>query len=285
MEKKVCILYGKNHYTALRLGEILKNNGFEFLYCKNLLALKEHIASVQDNLLCIFVELENNNESIELISEAKTSTNSDSIYLIALSEEPRRIFFVRAIIAGATDFIVKPFEESLLLGRLSNAKKSLSNDSYSFNLQVSSLEMLRIELIKSKKGNYPLSFGLITFFKPVIKYNAKLEQQYRKDLPEVFSELGKSLFETDNKQLLGSQSMLVSLTFCNKEKISLVENKVLKLFQKLKIQHPSINDYLMAQVFIPGYEDVFEPVDILNTMMSMMDKAIVEQKEGLKLFD
>lgn len=274
MEEKFCILYGKNHFTALRLEAIFNNGGFKFLYSKNYYALKETITLNKKNLICIFVEIENNDETIKLIDEAKTL--SDTVPLIVLSDIPKRTLFIKAIVAGATDFIVKPFDDSLLLERISKFVKNFPDSS--FNYHEAALEMIRIELRKSQKGKYPLGFGLITFFKPVKAYSAKLEQQYRKDLPEVFSDLGKSLFETDIKQLIGSQSMLVALTFCKSEQIPVVENKITKLYEKLKIEHSFFNKYLISQVFISKFEEGFEAIDILNLLMSTTKKTIEDQR-------
>jgi len=269
MEEKVCILYGKNHFTALRLETIFNNVGFKFLYSKNQFVLKENIELAKKDIVCILVEIEDNDEAIGLVNDAKAS--AASVPLIVLSDTPKRTLFINAIVAGAIDFIVKPFEDRLLMERISKIMDS-PNSSFSYN--EAALEMIRIELIKSQKGKYHLGFGLITFFKPVKDYNAKLEQQYRKDLPEVFSNLGKSLFETDIKQLIGSQSMLVALTFCTSEQLPVVENKITELYNKFKIDHSSLDKYLMVQVFYSKFEEGTEAVDILNLLMSTTKKTI-----------
>jgi response regulator of citrate/malate metabolism len=274
--EKICILYSKNHFTALRLEDIFQNSSFKFLYSKTLFTLKEQISSIQNKLLCIFVEVENNDESIELINDAKACAADVPIFV--LSDDPRRDLFVKAILSGATDFIVKPFTESLLLERISKLLLNLPESIFNYN--EAAIELIRIELKKSEKGKYPLGFALITFFKPVDKYNAKLEQRYRNDLPKVFSEIGKSLFETDVKQLIGSQSMLVALTFCQSEQISSIENKLTELYKQLKIHYSSFNEYLMAQVFVSKFEDTFEPVDILNSLMNGT-KDIITYKKGI----
>lgn len=274
MDEKVCILYGKNHFTALRLETIFKNVGFKFLYSKNHFVLKKNIALAKKDLVCIFVEIEDNYEAIGLINDAKAS--AASVPLIVLSDIPKRTLFINAIVAGAIDFIVKPFEDSLLMERIS---KLMDSPDSNFNYNEAALEIIRIELIKSQKGKYHLGFGLITFFNPVKAYNAKLEQQYRKDLPEVFLSLGKSLFETDIKQLIGSQSMLVALTFCTSEQIPVVENKITELYEKLKSDHSLLNKYSMVQVFYSKLEDSFEAVDILNVLMSKTKATIENQRE------
>lgn len=278
MEEKVCILYGKNHFTALRLEELFKNNGFKFLYSKSHLSLKEHIALAKNNLLCILVEIDNNAGAIELIEDAKAS--SDSIPLIVLSDDPRRDLFIKAILAGANDFIVKPFQEDLLLDRVSALLKKSPDDSFSHN--ETALEMIRIELKKSQMGKYPLKFGLITFFKPVKAYNAQLEQRYRTDLPKVFSDLGSSLFDTDVKQLIGSQSMLVALTFCQSMQIPYIEKKITELYKKLKLENSSLKEYLMAQIFISEFADDIEPVYILDSLMNQTKQIIVDLKGEFK---
>ncbi|MHB8061878.1 MAG: response regulator transcription factor KdpE [Ruminiclostridium sp.] len=277
MEEKACILYGKNQFTALRLENLFQNKGFKFLYSKSILSLKDNIALAQKNLLCIFVEIDNEDESIGLIEDAKAS--AADVPLIVLSDNPRRYLFVKAILAGATDFIVKPFEESLLLERISKLLLSLPESVFNYN--DAALELIRIELSKSQKGNHPLGFALITFFKPVDRYNAKLEQRYRKDLPQVFSDIGKSLFEKDVKQLIGAQSMLVVLTFSHNEQISSIENKLTELYKQLKIHYSSFNEYLMAQVFVSKFEDTFEPVDILNLLINGTKKIIADKKGRL----
>jgi len=275
MEQKFCILYGKNHFTALRLEDISQNKGFKVLYSKSFLALKDNIVLSQKNLLCIFVEVDNDEESIGLIDDVKTL--AADIPLIVLSDDPRRDLFVKAILAGATDFIVKPFSEGLLLERISKLILNLPESIFNYN--EAALELIRIELLKSQKGKYPLGFALITFYKPVEAYNAKLEQRYRNELPQVFSDIGKSLFETDVKQLIGSQSMLVALTFCQSEQISSVENKLTELYKQLKIQYSSFKDYLMAQVFVSKFDDTFEPLGILNSLLNGTKNIIADKKE------
>lgn len=274
MGDKFCILYGKNHFTTLRLGDIFKNKGFNLLYANNRLALKEHINLAQENLLCILVEIENNEEAVGLIEDAKA--NANAIPLIILSDDPKRDLFVKAILAGATDFIVKPFEESLLINRLTNLLQSLPGDNYNHN--EAALEMIRIELRKSQKGKYPLAFGLITFFKPVKTYNAKLEQQYRTELPKVFNELGVNLFDTDVKLLIGSQSMLVALTFCESKQIQFVENKMEEHYKKFKNDYPTFNNYSMTQVFVSELNEVSAPIDVLNSLMNRTKEVIVDKK-------
>lgn len=274
MLEKVCILYGKNNFTAIRLEEVLTINGFLFQFSKDFISLKNLINKHNKNLLCIFIEIENNEESIKSIEYIKKL--SLNVPLIVLSDDPKRELFIKVMLAGATDFIVKPFDDSVLLSRISLLIESLPEDN--FNNNDSAIELIRIELKKSKKGNYPVTFGLITFYKLVKEYSAVLEHQYRKELPEAFADLGKRLFDTDVKQLVGSQCMLVAFNFCEGMKIPNLERRIKHIYSELKNEHALFKDYMMSQVFFTEYANEFQSEHILNTLMRETKNTIEEQR-------
>lgn len=111
------------------------------------------------DLVIIDVLLEKDN-GFELIETLKKE--HPFLPIIILTSLNTKKSFVRGIKLGVSDYILKPFDDETLINRL---KKNMSHKNHikTPERKIDFNSYLETELLKSSKGNYPLSIGLFTF--------------------------------------------------------------------------------------------------------------------------
>jgi CheY-like chemotaxis protein len=163
--KKNVLLASDVEMTKLKIISMLEKNDINIFEIHKSTQIFSKLKENNYDLLIIDSTLEL--KSIEIISEIKKFDKN--IPIVLLSDSKSKKEFVKYIKIGISDFIIKPFTEKRLAETLNkflfNSKNLIKKENLNFSYE----NIIKFELKKSKKGNYPLTFIIINF--PILTGN------------------------------------------------------------------------------------------------------------------
>lgn len=254
--KNIIILDNKA-YIRTRVKEIVAEYDIHVYEAINSLQFFNILAEVNYNVELIIVEINLGSESgIEIIKRLKGK--GVDIPILILTTENRRKEFAKGIRAGAVDYILKPFDEKLLLkrivGDMEKGKSKGDNkklESKEKEAQVELEEFLSEELDKDKE----LSIIMITFFKLVEKFTSELTKEYNTLSNIIHLQLKETLKEANLLIKYGPQSFIGTLKDINEDNKKLICEEVNETFLSLKQKSKVLEEYYLECVFVKYPED------------------------------
>lgn len=254
--KNIIILDNKA-YIRTRVKEIVAEYDIHVYEAINSLQFFNILAEVNYNVELIIVEINLGSESgIEIIKRLKGK--GVDIPILILTTENRRKEFAKGIRAGAVDYILKPFDEKLLLKRIVGDMEKGKNkgdnkklESKEKEAQVELEEFLSEELDKDKE----LSIIMITFFKLVEKFTSELTKEYNTLSNIIHLQLKETLKEANLLIKYGPQSFIGTLKDINEDNKKLICEKVNETFLSLKQKSKVLEEYYLECVFVKYPED------------------------------
>jgi len=215
----------------------------------------------------------------------KIRDKNKNIPIIILTANNQREIFIKGIFKGATDYILKPFEDSLIKNKIDKVLNSYNNEKITeigskiiFNLPF----FLQSEFIKSKKGKYSTSVMMTTLYKPVKLHSKEVEDDYLKLSENVFNKLKNIFWDTDIFTKYGSQSFIGIFPFAAKENVDTILNKVNECFIVLKKDNEMLKEYILCSVFITYPEEITQLKDV-SEVDHVILKLIDKTKETIRL--
>lgn len=119
------------------------------------------INNSKTNISLVILDLDVSEEhASELIQKSRKKLNNVPIILLSSGKEKK--FYIKAMVYGATDFIVKPFKNQTLLNKV---MKYLNENNFT-NVEFVTLDLncyIKGELKKASKGNFPISLMFLHF--------------------------------------------------------------------------------------------------------------------------
>ncbi len=114
------IIFENTDILGLKMKKILVHNDFqEVLIRKDYSLPKSNTMNEFEGTSCIVVDLDNpNQDALQLMKYLKSEKVTESIPVIMLSGNVSIAMLKKAIKAGCTDFILKPFETETLINKL-----------------------------------------------------------------------------------------------------------------------------------------------------------------------
>lgn len=254
--KNIIILDNKA-YIRTRVKEIVAEYDINVYEAINSLQFFNILAEVNYNVELIIVEINLGSESgIEIIKRLKGK--GVDIPILILTTENRRKEFAKGIRAGAIDYILKPFDEKLLLKRIVGDMEKGKNkgdnkklESKEKEAQVELEEFLSEELDKDKE----LSIIMITFFKLVEKFTSELTKEYNTLSNIIYLQLKETLKESNLLIKYGPQSFIGTIKDINEDNKKLICEKVNETFLSLKQKSKVLEEYYLECVFVKYLED------------------------------
>lgn len=116
--KKACLI-GNANLLNVKIQNTLINNGFRMVdIYRNLSNINVKLHN-WDEVECVVIDLDNGEtDMIEFIKEMKKQENAQKIPIISLSSNAEFKTLKRAIAVGCSEFLVKPFDMSVLVARV-----------------------------------------------------------------------------------------------------------------------------------------------------------------------
>lgn len=246
--EKNIILYDEFKVARLKTTELFKEFFINIHSASNETELFYLISEPDFDIdLIIFNDSFDNDRGFQLLSKFKDRNRE--IPVLILSSNDNKEIFLKAIAEGATDYILMPSSEALILERvlkilnnnriLSKPNSSKLNKKVAFDIT----DYLRGELKKADKGDFQLSLTMFKFFVPTKSDDeGKLEHyQYVSDL--FYKKLAEMLWDTDVTERLDLNTFIGIFPFCGLNNINKVYNKIIDSFDKIKKSNKKLSDF------------------------------------------
>lgn len=270
------------YYIRNRIKELMQEMNAELLEAstkKQMLTLLNMHKDV--DLILLEIDLPDEEDGFQVMKEIRALRND--VPVIILSSENKRSTFIRGIQEGASDYILKPFQDDFLMQRIeehlkrkritvpSNVKKEKEP-----NLSVDFQKYLELELKKARKGKYEVTLLISLFFKNVDEVTSSVETEYQKISKLLLPHLKKIIFETDLFMPYGSQSFIGIFPFCSVENQHFIKDKFRDTFEDMQIEHPFLESYSLINVFVSFPEDGDNKEDVLKKLSELTLKQVKE---------
>jgi len=238
-------------------------DSFEF---EDVLQLRGHIEALgKEEIPLVFMDVDARKESrVEELKKVKLQY--PHIPILALTGDTKKEKILSLIMAGSSEIIVKPFSEKVLIEK--TKKMMMKKEDFAREkIHLDFPALLRKELFKGQKGNYPVSIMIASFFKPKAMQGPNIENEYYSLAFQIKEEMERLLFETDHFLQYGNQTFVGILPFCDQQKRKIVQNKVQQRFKELKKEQGKMKDYQLGINFVT-YPDEGEEAKTLTEKLT-----------------
>jgi len=226
------------------------------------------------NLIIMDIDLREE-DGFKVIREIRDKNKN--IPIIILTANNHRDTFIKGILQGVTDYILKPFDDLIIKDKINKVLNYYHDENEIESKIIFNLPLfLQSEFIKSKKGKYSTSLMMSTLYKPTRIYSSEIGKEYLKLSTIVYDKLKDIFWETDVFTKYGSQSFIGVFPFASKVDVNIILKKVDECFNNLKENNKHLNEYFLSSVFITYPDDITEAYDVI---LKLIDKT----KENIKL--
>ncbi|MGB3366148.1 MAG: response regulator [Acidaminobacteraceae bacterium] len=259
-----------------RLIEVATRLNLRVIETSNSIQTLNRIRASDDIKLIIIDVLLEKEDGFELVKEIKYI--NPNIPVMILTSLNGRMDFVRGVKVGASDYILKPFDDDALIGRirklLKAARVASSNPDTASGIDFNSY--LDSEINKSIKGGYPLSIGMIVLYKST--YNPEhYDSDYMKYQDRLYKKFKKIFFEVDLFIPYGTQSFLTIMPFCAFDNIHIVRDKIMKKSNDF-IADLQMEDFHVATSFVNLPADGKSRDELIDKLLNQIQENISNQK-------
>lgn len=213
------------------------------------------------------------------------------IPVVILTADNTKASFVKGIQMGASDYILKPFDEHFLISRvnhqLEHIKRSrqLLKETPAVGQEGPNANIMRMgirtylekEIAKAKKAKYEVSLLLSMFYKDIDQLTPAVQNEYAHVAESLYQRLDSVLFEQDVLIQYGTHSFIGILPMCSEENRHLVDHKFHALFNRQKKTDPELKDYELVNVFVTYPQDASDREAILSKLIEQT-KLVAEAR-------
>ena len=244
MNDYTIVILEKMKTLAIRLRQSLEGNHIRIISVDTRETLFEQLEAMRGesiSLIILGLEIEQEAE-MKLLVDTKRRAKETPI--IVLTSGAKRNYFVEAMLQGATDFIIKPFNESTLVTK---AFKYLMPDTDN-QIELVSLDLqkyIRGELQKAEKGKFPLSLMFLNF-----ENGARELSKDTRSSTVLFDGIRDLFWDTDIFMKFGAKYYLGVFPFCDEQNTEIVKQKMKARFEELKASDPALSEFAMMSIFV-----------------------------------
>ncbi|WP_164509012.1 response regulator [Clostridium rectalis] len=265
-------------YSRYRLKDLLENNGLNVIETSSSLDFFNRIFEKQKEIDLIILDLnlygEDGLEVINKIKEKKIL-----IPIIVVTSENKRKSFVKCVQGGIVDYILKPYENNMLVNRVigcienggkwageisrseldkikkdfhdkKELKKFKSKDKEEYeNEDFRKHLYLKISSLKDKDTK--ISILLIAFIKwKDYKERVEVKEEYSLLNEQVYEKLKSSFYKPNKLFRIGFSVFAAVLPSSNREKINKTEKYLDRLYNKLKSNNIKLKKYGLKYSYV-----------------------------------
>jgi two-component system, sensor histidine kinase and response regulator len=219
--------------TRIELASILKNLNINIINVKDEFETINTLRGQKDLHAIIWTINSIDLKDYDVIKRLKSREEYKNIPVIIVSRFTDKKYIIKAIEAGATEFIAKPYDKDTVvkkIGRIlgisieKTMDKSPEEDIVVFNFS----EMLSKEIKSASRGGYEMSIMMVSVTQDNSIVNAK---DISEELVALINKIIKvRLRETDTIFSYGTNNLVILLPFAGNEGSMVVEEKVKDVF-------------------------------------------------------
>lgn len=276
MENLNVVILDSVNLVRLRIKKLFDNTGINIYEASNASEFESIFIKVNQSIDMVIMDIElqdgNGFEVLKRIREINRHTA-----IIVLTSNSRRETFIQAMIQGATDYQLKPFDDMTLKEKINSYISAAANPTDGrivFNLP----GYIQSELIKAKKGKYDISIIMTTYFRPVAKISSELNREYLKISSSLYNQLKTVIWDTDVIVRYGSQSFVGVFPFCTADNVAIVNNKLEGKFNEFRNTNDDLKNYFISNASVTYPLDGTEYAQLFTKLTERMKNSIMEIK-------
>ena len=259
-----------------RISSMLQGYNIRVLEASYDVELFNIIAEEHYNIRLILMDLGYDvNKGFEILSKIKEK--KPYIPIIIVTSYNKRSVFLRAMAEGATDYILKPFEDDFLLEKIMSRVKTRyqyvpDNISISFNIH----SYLNTELKKARKGKYEITILMCTLYEAGSEINNLVENKYMEAIDRFYRNCKNRIWETDVFERYGSHTFIGIFPYCTTENAKIIQNKTREYFNETIKDDKNLSSLNISMAAITYPVEELTEKDLLLTLGMRMNQSIVE---------
>lgn len=210
----------------------------------------------------------------------KVKMKNPNVPIIILTSNNKKGIFLKGMIAGAADFVLKPFDDDFFKRRI-KMFMPVNADTIAEEPQIISKSLdayVNGEISKANKGKYSFSVLMTTFFRPLDEINLMQENEYRRLSGDLHKNLSELFWVTDVFIQYGTQSFIGVFPFCDIDSKSKIDNKIINKFDEIKNSDVRFEQYHIANAFVTYPVEGNDFGEIMNKLASRMKQTIFDIK-------
>lgn len=171
-------------------------------------------------------------KGLEILSRLREK--KAAIPVIILTANNKRQTFIRCMAEGASDYILKPFEDDYLLEKaLSILKKKRKEFTQNETIVFDIRSYLNTEAKKAQKGRYEVTVLMCTLFDIVNEISSIVETKYIQAADKFFKNVKSILWETDIFEQHGLQTFIGVFPYCGMDNVEKINRKINDCFDRV----------------------------------------------------
>lgn len=250
-------------YIRNRIKELLEEHRINIYEATSSRQLFTILAQLNYDIDLIILEINLGNENgLDIIS--KLNIKGINIPVLILTTENRKKQFIKGIKAGVVDYMLKPFNDKVLVKRvLENIQEGKNKIAHrKFIIQGNKVSVSNVKELKNKeispfkpevivnKQENNLSIIMITFFKKVEEFTVKLEREYKIVADIIYPKLKETLKDPEVLTKYGFQSFIAAFRSVDNKEEKVIEEKIRQLFEELKRRTEILKPYYLECTFV-----------------------------------
>lgn len=275
---KNILIVDKSEPSIVRMRSFSKKYNIDLFEAHNELETINHLNTHGDiELVLIDVNLENE-DGFDLVGRIRTERNT--LPIIILTTLNSKHDFVHGLKVGATDYILKPFDENTFVKRILNPSTlRVSTPSQIFDT-IDVKTLIHAELVKAQKGHYNITFGVAQYYNPIGETSLAIEDEYASVSEKYYPGLKSIFWETDFILRYGNQTFIFVLPFCPKGELPIVRHKI-DSFSNNFMAHHTLDHYRVISTFFSYPDDHEMDFEVIDRLVNNINK--IKQKELLDM--
>lgn len=259
---KNIIVIDNKPYSVNAIKELVVDYGIKVYEAKNSFEVFSTLQKLNNNAELIITDVNLGKESgIDIIKKIKEKGIKCPI-LIVTSENKRKTF-IEGIKAGATDYILRPFEGKFLLKRIvkdieknnkdskivKKSSKPIVDNNKGKEESIDFNKYLSEKLYDSKKNLNGFSLFMLTIFKAVDEFTEEVQREYNKLTKKVYPKLKELFYDAEIFTKYGEQSFVGVFKELKPIREQELTNKIKKIFNDEKKLSKTHDNYFLECAF------------------------------------
>lgn len=251
-------------YCRYRLKELLAQNGIEVIETYSSFDFFNKLYENKDSISLIILEVnlygEDGFQVMEKIKEKKID-----VPIMVVTSENKRASFIKSVKNGVTDYILKPYDSNMLINRIIKCIKSGGKwGGTEETIFIDFRDYLEEEIKKAKEDNYEISILIMAFVKTKEIEKVKVNEEYLILNNLFYKEMEKAFNKPEFFAKLGFTTFIAILPKCSKIQTEAVKERVINVYEQLKLTDVRLKNYFIEQAIVTFPEDGEEKEELIN---------------------
>ncbi|MFL0196664.1 response regulator transcription factor [Clostridium sp. WILCCON 0269] len=273
------IMLDDTAYVRYRVKDILKNIGMEVCESATSFDFFNKLYDNKKELNLIILEVGLSSEDGFSVLRKIKGRNFNMPVMI-LTKLSTRSSFIRCIKEGTSDYILKPFNNKMLIDRVSklvipHGNKNASEEIIYLNFQ----QYIVRQIVKSKAENKKFSIIMVSLIKEhFTELGAKIDVRdtYLILIDLLYNQL-KTMFKVpDLFEKYGLSTFIGVIPHCDKEKVLLIINNMKAIYARLKAVDKKYSEYTLQFSFVIFPEDGQDKQQLLDKLTVKMKLEMIK---------